>query len=190
MSLKLTKDSAPLNLMKVAPSLSKIAIGAGWEMHASPLDIDISIFALSNGRAVPSHVIFFNQLKSTDGSIVHSGDNRTGAGDGDDETILVDLPLLERSVPEITELSVVATIHDAIARRQTFGMLSDAYVRIVNSETGDELCSYDLDASFTQAISVQLGSLVKKGPNNWEFQVVGAGYADKGFIEICSAYGL
>lgn len=190
MSLKLTKDAPTLNLMKAAPGLSKILIAAGWEKKVDPVDIDISIFALASGKVVMSHVIFFNQLKSADGAIVHNGDNRTGAGDGDDETISVNLPVLESAMPEITELSIVATIDRALERRQNFGCLRDAYARIVNEESGQELCIYDLDASFTTAVSVQIGSLVKKGPGNWEFQVVGAGYADKEFMDIAQAYGL
>lgn len=189
MSLNLTKGSS-LNLTKAAPNLSNILIGCGWEKKVDPIDVDVSIFALSNGTVQPSHVIFFNQLETDDGSIKHMGDNRTGAGDGDDEVIKVDLNKLEAAHPEINELAIWVTIDKAKEQRLNFGSMKEAYCRIVNAADNKELCNYDLDASFNTSISVQMGSLIKIAPKTWEFKAVSVGYPDKCFIDVCGAYGV
>ena len=165
-----------VNLNKVAPGLTKVRIGLGWE--ASPLDLDASVFVCKlNSANEPkllsdNHFVFYNNKSTPNGSVVHSGDNRTGAGDGDDETILVDLSKLES---EVAEISIIVTIHQAIQRGHTFGQLSSAYVRIYDDVTGTPIAEYDLDANYGKETAVQFGSLVKTN-GTWEFKAVGAGY--------------
>lgn len=165
-----------INLSKASPGLSKVRIGLGWE--ASPLDLDASVFVCKMNSAnepklvSDNHFIFYNNKSTPNGSVIHSGDNRTGDGDGDDETIKVDLSKLES---EVAEISVIVTIHEALARGHNFGKLSSAYIRIYNDETGEAIAEYDLDANFGQETAVQFGSLVKTN-GSWEFKAVGAGY--------------
>jgi len=165
-----------INLSKASPGLSKVRVGLGWE--ASPLDLDASVFVCKlNAANEPKlvsdeHFIFYNNKSTPNGSVVHSGDNRTGAGEGDDETIRIDLSKLE---PEVAEISIIVTIHQAIERGHNFGELQSAYVRLYDDVTGAAIAEYDLDANFGKETGVQFGSLVKVN-GAWEFKAVGAGY--------------
>lgn len=165
-----------ISLDKVSPGLTKVRIGLGWE--ASPLDLDASVFVCKlNAANEPKlvsdeHFVFYNNKSTPNGSVVHSGDNRTGDGDGDDETIRVDLSKLES---EVAEISIIVTIHQALERGHTFGKLQSAYVRLYDDVTGKALAEYDLDASFNKETACQFGSLIK-GTSGWEFKAVGAGY--------------
>ena len=119
------------------------------------------------------HFVFFNNLKTPNGSVVHSGDNRSGTASGDDETLQVDLLQLE---PEIREISFVVTVHDAAARNHNFGLLREAYIRLYNDETGELLCQYDLDAEFSSETALQVGSIIRNSQGDFEFHAIGAGY--------------
>jgi tellurium resistance protein TerD len=137
MSISLAKG-ANVSLSKEEPGLTRILIGLGWDTRSTDgedFDLDASVFLLGeSGKVRGDHdFIFYNQLKSADGAVEHTGDNRTGEGDGDDEAVTVDLARLS---PEIHKLSVVATIHEAQARRQNFGMVQNAFIRIVYVSSG------------------------------------------------------
>jgi tellurium resistance protein TerD len=173
MSIVLKKNSL-VNLTKSLPLLKKCMIGLGWELKTGQVvDLDASAFMLSqSGKLLGDEwFIFYNNLKSPDGSTVHTGDNRTGIGDDDDEMILVNLPLVNEAV---TEILITVSIHDAIVRRQNFGTLSNAYIRLVDVETKQEVLKWDLDEEFTQFSELEMGKLLKKD-NQWFFQATGIG---------------
>jgi tellurium resistance protein TerD len=160
-------------------SIQKFTVGMGWDVNESDtgqgFDLDASAFMLNAGNKVLSdgHFIFYNNLKSPEGCVEHAGDNQTGAGDGDDETIHVDLSKLPSGCESIT---FVVTIHDAEARRQNFGQVRNAFVRIYNPTTNEEILKYDLGEDFSVETAVEFGSLYKKD-GNWKFKAIGAGYA-------------
>lgn len=155
MALTLQKGGN-LSLSKTDPTLSKILVGLGWDPRATDgaaFDLDASAFLLAaNGkvRGEPDF-IFYNQLKSPDGSVEHVGDNRTGAGDGDDEVIKVDL---SRVPADIDKIAFTVTIHEADVRKQNFGQIGGSFIRILNELTGAEVVRYDLaeDASTETAM--------------------------------------
>ena len=183
MSIKLTKGNA-LNLTKKEPNLEKIMIGLGWEMKSSNvLDLDVSMFMIGkNGKLISDeYLIFYNNLKSPDGSAQHLGDNRTGDGDGDDEMILVNLATIN---PEVTELILAVTIHEAESRRHHFGLLKEAYIRIVDVKTDRQILIYDLDEEFPNDTDVEFGRLVKQN-NEWSFVASGTGNCEglQGYVD-------
>lgn len=150
MALSLQKGGN-LSLSKEAPGLTKILVGLGWDPRSTDgtqFDLDASAFLLNATGKVrgDADFIFYNQLKSPDGSVEHTGDNRDGAGDGDDEAIKVDL---SRVPADVDKIAFTVTIHDAENRRQNFGQVSNSFIRIVNEANGSEIVRYDLaeDAS-------------------------------------------
>lgn len=176
MSVSLGKG-ANISLDKEEPGLTKILIGLGWDTRSTDgedFDLDASVFLLGDsGKVRGDHdFIFYNQLKSADGSVEHTGDNRTGEGDGDDEAVKVDL---SRVSPEITKLSVVVTIHDAVARRQNFGMVQNAFIRVVNDSTSREISRYDLAEDCSIETAMIFGEVYRHG-GEWKFRAVGQGY--------------
>lgn len=178
------KKGGSFNLTKKEPNLSKIMIGLGWEMKsANQLDLDASVFMVGNNGKLPQDefFIFFNNLKSPDGAVQHTGDNRTGAGDGDDEMILANLPLID---DRISELIFTISIHEAASRRHNFGMLQDAYIRIVDVNSKREILRYDLDAEFVNNTDVLFGKLQKVN-NEWNFVATGLGTNDglQGYVD-------
>lgn len=185
MAISLQKGSS-FNLTKKEPALKKVMVGLGWEMRpGAQLDLDASVFMVGSNGKLPAdeYFVFYNNLKSPDGSVQHTGDNRSGAGDDDDEMILVNLPLVHAGVNEII---IVATIHDAAARRHNFGLLSDAYIRIVDVETQREVLRYDLDAEFGNSTDVEFGKLHRKD-GDWYFTALGIG-GNKGLEGYVSIY--
>ena len=155
MALSLSKGGN-LSLSKEAPGMTKVLVGLGWDARSTDgqdFDLDASAFLLkADGKVrADSDFIFYNQLKSVDGSVEHTGDNRTGEGDGDDEAIKVDLS----KVPaDIDRIAFTVTIHEADARRQNFGQVRNAFIRIVNQDNNSEVARYDLaeDASTETAM--------------------------------------
>jgi len=150
MALSLQKGGN-LSLSKEAPGLTKIVVGLGWDPRSTDgtqFDLDASAFLLNASGKVRSDAdfIFYNQLKSLDGSVEHTGDNRDGAGDGDDEAIKVDL---SRVPADVDKIAFTVTIHDAESRRQNFGQVSNSFIRIINEANSSEIVRYDLaeDAS-------------------------------------------
>lgn len=150
-----------VSLSNINPSLSKIIVGLGWESRLSSgvdFDLDASVFMVSPTGKVPndSYFIFYNQLVSPEGSVTHTGDNLTGDGDGDDEQIIVDLTKVPSN---IKSLFFTVTIHDAEARRQNFGQVSNAFVRIVNEETNEELLRFDLTEDYSLETAMVFGEI-------------------------------
>jgi tellurium resistance protein TerD len=160
----------------------KFTIGLGWDTNASStgsaFDLDASVFMLgANGKIVSDeYFVFYNNTKSPDGSVTHTGDNLTGAGDGDDESILVDLSKLNSSVQEIC---VVVTIHDAQNRKQNFGQVRNSFIRVYD-QGNTELVKYELDEDFSVETAVEFGRIYNKG-GQWKFEAIGAGM--KGGLE-------
>jgi tellurium resistance protein TerD len=154
----------------------KFTIGLGWDTNTSStgegFDLDASIFILGdNGKIVSDdYFVFYNNLKSPDGAVVHTGDNLTGAGDGDDEQIKVDLSKIASGVKEIC---IVVTIHQADTRRQNFGQVRNSFIRIVD-DSNTELLKYELDEDFSIETAVEFGRIYNKG-DQWKFEAVGAG---------------
>lgn len=158
--------------------LVKATVGLGWEVKDKPFDLDVSCFVCRNNAAgepkllSESHFVFFNNKTSPDGAVVHSGDNRTGVGEGDDESIVIDFSKLPS---DASEISFIVTIYEAQQRQQTFNGLGNAYIRVYDG-AGTQIVNYDLDATFSTETSCQFGSLVKNASGMWEFKAVGAGY--------------
>ena len=163
-----------LDLTKRNPGLKKVTLGAGWDISNGGLDFDIDIAAFlldaNNKFNTVSNVIFFNNKQGQ--GIALSGDNRTGAGEGDDETILIDL---ENINPSIQKIVFVVTIHEAQARRQTFGMVNNSYVRLLDAKNNErELCRFNLKEDGSTVTSVLFAELYKDG-YEWYFKAIGDG---------------
>ncbi len=175
MGIQLIKGGR-FNLSKEAPDLKKVSIGLGWEMNnkGQSYDIDASVFMLGKDGRVPDekYFVFYNNLKSLDGSLRHSGDNKTGQGEGDDETIHIDLTEVNSAIQEIV---FVVTIHEGQEKHQNFSQIKNAFIRIFNQETGSELSRYDLKEAFSQETALEFGRLYRK-EGEWRFQAVGQGY--------------
>jgi tellurium resistance protein TerD len=166
-----------VNLSKESPGLSKVVIGLGWDPRATDgaaFDLDGSAFMLKTDGKVrgDSDFIFYNNLKSTDGSVVHQGDNTSGQGEGDDEKVDVDL---SRVPAEVDKLSFCVTIHDADARKQNFGMVSKAYIRCLDAASGKELARYDLSEDGSTETAMIFGELYRAGAE-WKFKAIGQGF--------------
>lgn len=179
MAINLSKGER-ISLEKVAPGLVEIFIGLGWDINATDtggdFDIDASIFLLDSNEKLISdqHFIFYNNKTSPDPdqSIQQRGDNRTGAGEGDDEIIDVNL----KTVPaEIAKMAITVTIHEADKRQQNFGQVSNAFVRIVNCENEEEIIRYDLTEDFSVETALIMAELYRKD-GEWRMNAVGAGY--------------
>lgn len=174
MSINLTKNQS-INLTKEVPGLKRIRIGLGWD---SPADLDASAFGCTydsegNPRLIADEFfVFFNNKVSPNQEIIHQGDNRTGAGEGDDETIVVDLV---KADTRLQEISFVVTIYGGAPAN--FGQVKDAYMRIVDDETNKEISRYNLSEQFSDETGVQFGSLFRNDKSQWEFKAIGAGYA-------------
>jgi tellurium resistance protein TerD len=192
MTIQLSKGEN-INLSKTSPHLKKVRVGLGWSAKVTDggydFDLDASAFVLRevDGRQQllnENYFIFYNNLSSPEGAVIHMGDNRTGNGEGDDEQIVTDLD----KMPVITnEVSFVVTIDQADVRKQNFGQVKDAYIHLVNDETGEELARYDLTEDFGSETALQFGSLYMKG-GDWKFKAVGAGY-HKGLAAFIEEYG-
>lgn len=161
---------------RVNVSLPKFIVGLGWDANSAvgvDFDLDASVFILGENKKIltDEYFVFYNNLKSPDGAVEHTGDNLTGAGEGDDESVKVDLSKIN---PSATELSFVVTIHEAAARKQNFGQVRNAFVRIYNPDTNEEILKYDLDEDFSIETAVEFGRLYKRG-GDWKFEAVGVG---------------
>lgn len=169
-----------INLQKgqrEAINAPKFVIGLGWDTNASSTgsgyDLDASVFVLGENKKLLSdeHFIFYNNLKSPDGAVEHTGDNLTGDGDGDDEQIKVDLSKISAQAAEIC---VVVTIHDAEARKQNFGQVRNSFVRVFDAATNSEILKYELEEDFSIETAVEFGRIYKKN-GEWKFEAVGMG---------------
>lgn len=179
-----------VNLSKEAPSMSKMTVGLGWDVRATDgadFDLDASAFLLNESGKVRSDAdfIFYNQNKSADGSVQHMGDNRTGAGDGDDEQINIDLS----KVPaDVAKIAVCVTIHEADVRRQNFGMVSSAYIRCVNADNNSEVAKYDLSEDASTETAMIFGEIYRHN-GDWKFKAIGQGFAG-GLGPLAKNYGV
>ncbi|HEY8893166.1 MAG TPA: TerD family protein [Niastella sp.] len=169
-----------INLQKgqrEAINAPKFVIGLGWDTNSSSTgtsyDLDASIFILGENKKLLSdeHFIFYNNLKTPDGSVEHTGDNQTGDGDGDDEQINVDLSKIDAKA---TEICIVVTIHDAELRRQNFGQVRNSFVRVFDPSTNNEIIKYELEEDFSIETAVEFGRIYKRN-NEWKFEAVGMG---------------
>jgi len=176
-----------INLSKEAPTLKKVGVGLGWDTNhtdtGSDFDLDASVFMLGANGKIPNekNFVFYNNLTSPDGAIKHTGDNLTGDGDGDDETILVELSKIDAT---INDLVFVVTIHEAEKRKQNFGQVRNAFIRLYDQETNKEIAKYDLEEDFSKETAIEFGKLYKK-EGQWRFQAVGQGYNSglQGFVD-------
>lgn len=176
MAISLSKGGN-VSLTKSAPGLTNILIGLGWDARATDgaaFDLDASAFLVKADGKVRSDAdfIFFNQPESAEGAVKHLGDNTTGAGDGDDEVVKVNLATVPADVDKI---SVAVTIHEAEARRQNFGMVGQAFVRVVNEADNAEIVRYDLSEDFSVETALIFGE-VYRSSGEWKFRAVGQGF--------------
>jgi tellurium resistance protein TerD len=189
MAISLSKGGN-ISLTKSAPGLTNILIGLGWDARATDgagFDLDASAFLLTEAGKVRSDAdfIFFNQPASADGSVKHLGDNTTGAGEGDDEQVTVDL----KKVPaDVDKIAISVTIHEAEARKQSFGMVSQAFVRVVNAADNSEIVRYDLSEDFSIETALIFGE-VYRNAGEWKFRAVGQGFQG-GLAAMAKNYGV
>ncbi len=179
-----------VNLSKEAPGLSRLHIGLGWDARVTngvEFDLDGSVFMLKADGKVRSDLdfIFYNNLKSSDGSVSHTGDNRTGEGDGDDESIIIELAKVPADVEKI---AVCVTIHEAATRVQNFGMVANAFVRCVNMSGNGEIARYDLSEDGSTETAMIFGELYRHNAD-WKFRAVGQGFKG-GLGPLARSYGV
>ncbi|MET8540588.1 TerD family protein [Kitasatospora sp. NPDC004799] len=179
-----------VSLSKEAPGLSAVIVGLGWDVRTTTgADYDLDASALlcnALGKVVSDqHFVFFNNLRSPDGSVEHSGDNLTGGGDGDDEQIKVDL---DRVPVDVAKVVFPVSIYDADARLQNFGQVRNAFIRIVNQANGVEIARYDLTEDASTETAMVFGELYRNGAE-WKFRAIGQGYAS-GLRGIATDYGV
>jgi tellurium resistance protein TerD len=179
-----------VNLSKEAPNLKKILIGLGWDPRVTDgatFDLDGSAFLLKADGKVrgDSDFIFYNNLKSTDGSVTHTGDNTSGAGEGDDERLLIDL---EKVPAEIERITVGVTIHDADARKQNFGMVGKAFIRCMDANGEKEIARYDLSEDGSTETAMVFGEVYRNN-GEWKFKAIGQGFKG-GLGPLARSYGV
>lgn len=162
---------------RVNITLPKFIVGLGWDANESTtgvdFDLDASVFVLGENKKIISDefFVFYNNTKSPDGAIEHTGDNLTGAGDGDDESIIIDLSKINSSAAEIC---FVVTIHNASERKQNFGQVRNSFVRIFNPDNNEELLKYELEEDFSIETAVEFARLYKRN-GEWKFEAIGIG---------------
>ena len=189
MSINLSKGQK-VDLTKGNPSLKKILVGLGWDVNAfegADFDLDAAAFMLGADGKCPTEkeFVFYGNLKHATESVIHMGDNLTGAGDGDDEQITVDLS----KVPEnVEKIAFTVTIYEADVRKQNFGQVSNAYIRLVDETTGAELIRYDLGEDFSIETAVVVGELYRHN-GEWKFNAIGSGFQG-GLAALCGHYGI
>ncbi|MDP4098051.1 TerD family protein [Paenibacillus sp. P96] len=190
MAVNLSKGQK-VDLTKTNPGLTKIKVGLGWDLNkydgGSDFDLDASTFLLNAVGKVNSDLdfIFYNNPSNSNNSIAISGDNRTGEGTGDDESVMIDLG----NVPaDVHKIAFCITIHEAKERNQNFGQVVNSYVRVVNEATNEELIRYDLGEDFSIETAITVGELYRHS-GEWKFSAVGSGFQD-GLAGLCRDYGV
>ncbi|MDR1109646.1 MAG: TerD family protein [Deltaproteobacteria bacterium] len=179
-----------VSLSKEAPGLQAIVVGLGWDARATDgadFDLDASAFLLQENGKVKSgsDFIFYNKLKSDDGSVEHTGDNLTGAGEGDDESIKVNLAGVPASIQKI---AITVTIHDAENRHQNFGMVSNAFMRVVNQADNVEISRFDLSEDMSTETAMIFGEIYRHS-GEWKFKAIGQGFSG-GLRALALNYGV
>lgn len=190
MAVSLSKGQK-VDLTKTNPGLKKIIVGLGWDTNkydgGQEFDLDTSAFVLGDTGKVKDDkdFVFYNNQTGAQGAIEHAGDNRTGAGDGDDEQIKIDISKIPA---EVQKIAFTITIHDAETRKQNFGQVANAFVRIVNEDTGAELIRYDLGEDFSVETAIVVAEIYRNG-GEWKFTAVGSGFQG-GLSALCANFGL
>ncbi len=190
MPINLSKGQK-VDLTKGNPGLKKIMVGLGWDVNAfdsgTSFDLDATVFMLGASGKCPTEkeFIFYGNTEHATGSVKHLGDNLTGDGDGDDEQILVDLSTIPANVEKV---AFAVTIYDAESRRQNFGQVSNAFIRIVDETTGNELIRYDLGEDFSIETAVVVGELYRHN-GEWKFNAIGSGFQG-GLAALCGHFGI
>ncbi|UHA74802.1 TerD family protein [Paenibacillus sp. 481] len=190
MTISLSKGQR-IDLTKTNPGLKKAIIGLGWDTNkyngGQDFDLDACAFLLyEDGKAKGADdFVFYNNLTGGNGSVSHSGDNRDGLGDGDDERIKMDFSLIPSHIHRV---GITVTIHDGDLRNQNFGQVSNAFVRVLDEESNREILRYDLGEDFSVETAVVVCELYRHG-QDWKFQAVGAGFTG-GLASLCRNYGL
>lgn len=184
------KKGQKVDLTKANPGLKKIMVGLGWDVNrydGPEFDLDASAFLLEGSGRVSNDkdFVFYGSDRHPSGSVIYGGDNRSGEGEGDDEKIFVDLGLVPGNIERI---AFTVTIYEAAERRQNFGQVSNAYVRIIDEATGQELVRYDLEEDFSIETAVVVGELYRRG-GEWKFNAVGSGFQG-GLEALCLNYGV
>lgn len=190
MGIKIEKGRK-LSLAKAEPGLERLHVGLGWDLRAgggASFDADASVFLLAEGRKVrrDDDFVFYNNKRSPCGAVAHQGDNRNGKGDGDDEVLEIDLVKLPEGVKTLV---VAVTLHEADARRQHFGQLANAYIRLVNLDTGREVMRFDLGADAPRESALLFGELERQREGGWQFRAVGDGLSG-GLATLAELYGV
>ncbi len=190
MPINLSKGQK-VDLTKGNPGLKNIMVGLGWDVNAfdsgADFDLDAAAFMVgANGKCpTEKEFVFYGNLEHASGAIRHMGDNLTGAGEGDDEQIKIDLS----KVPEnITKIAFTVTIYEPEKRRQNFGQINNAFIRIYNEDTGEEMLRYDLGEDFSIETAAVFGEVYKNG-SEWKFNAIGSGYQG-GLAALCAQYGV
>ena len=190
MAVSLTKGQK-VDLTKGNPGLEKVIVGLGWDTNrydgSADFDLDASAFLLNaNGKVLRDEdFIFYNNLESETKAVIHTGDNRTGEGEGDDESILIDFS----KVPvNIERIAITVTIHDVAERHQNFGQVSNAFIRIVNESNNEEILRYDLAEDFSIETVLVIAELYKHN-GEWKFNAVGSGFQG-GLAALCKNFGV
>ncbi len=189
MAISLSKGGR-LSLDKDAPGLRKIHVGLGWDPRVTDgadFDLDASAFMVAESGKVRSDAdfIFYNQLKSPCGSVEHTGDNLTGGGDGDDEVVYVDL---DKVPADVSKIIFTVTIHEADQRGQNFGQVANAYIRLVNRDTNEEVVRFDLGEDYSTETAMVFAEIYRGG-TEWKFNAIGQGYAG-GLRPMALQYGV
>ncbi len=179
-----------VSLSKEAPGLEAIKIGCGWDaqsLSGAAFDLDASVFLCgADGKVTKENdFIYYNNLQGANGAVVHAGDSRTGEGSGDDEVIMMSLKDMP---PELVKAAFVVTIHEAVSRGQNFGMVENAFIRIVNAANDVEIARYDLTEDFSGETAVIFGEVYQKN-GEWKFKAVGQG-STEGLAQICAKFGV
>ena len=190
MPINLTKGQK-VDLTKGNPGLKKLMVGLGWDVNAfdsgADFDLDASAFMLGDNGKCPTEkeFIFYGNLAHDSESVQHMGDNLTGEGEGDDEQIFVDLTKIPAN---ISRIAFTVTIYESEERRQNFGQVSNAFIRIVNEDSGQELIHYDLGEDFSIETAVVVGEIYKHN-GEWKFNAIGSGFQG-GLAALCGHYGI
>jgi tellurium resistance protein TerD len=189
MAVSLSKGGN-VSLSKAAPGLKSIRVGLGWDTRVtdgSAFDLDASVFIQNEAGKVRSDAdfIFYNNTSGAGGAVEHQGDNTTGEGEGDDEVVAVGL---DRIPPDVQKLSFAVTIHEADGRKQNFGMVSNAFIRVVNADGGTEIARYDLSEDASTETAMIFGELYRNGAE-WKFKAIGQGFAG-GLGPLAKSFGV
>ena len=190
MTINLSKGQR-IDLTKTNPGLKKVIIGLGWDTNkysgGYDFDLDASAFLVGADDKVVNEkdFVFYNNLQGANGSVIHTGDNRTGEGEGDDEQLVI---VFDKVPEHVHKIAITVTIHDALQRAQNFGQVSNAFVRLANEETNEEVLRYDLAEEFSIETAIVVCEIYRHG-GEWKFSAVGSGFQG-GLAALCANYGL